>query len=341
MKLNSGGMVPLGSWNDHMPALVDAILDRWRLWRAERLLDEGRLLSASTRLARVGAPSVRAWRLKGRLLAAAGLPRAAVQCFMEAGRCPGAGLKQVLELAWSLMNARDFERAEQVLRAYIERAPGDEAAPRLLAHIYRAQGRCETALDILRRHRPGRVAAKYAPLVPPPIKLAWRPERAWREGLRALGRDPERFGDPAAMALDPDGRDELICAFDELLRRPGGMKAAAHGVGRALDSGAPWLIDWLRRCAPCLRLAMPRSLPAFVARHGDARDRSLLIAGLAAGGHERLMSAAALVSLGFDEYQEVLDELRQGGARRVAVPAESWARAGDVLGRSGALAPAH
>ncbi|MCB9833692.1 MAG: hypothetical protein H6807_14605 [Planctomycetes bacterium] len=326
-----------------MSSLLDAILDQYRLWRAERLLEEGRLLDASARLSRVSSQrgrGVRIWRLKGRLLLAAGLPGAAVQCFFEASRCAGATLGQILELAWSLMNARDFQRAEAVLVGFIDRFPDHRLAPLMLAHLYRAQGRCETALGVLRRHRPRRVAAKYAPLVPPPLELGWQPERAWLDALAATGRDPTSFQDLAAMALDRDGRDELICAFDEIAVRPGGLKGLAHGVARAVDSGAPWLIDWVRRCEPILRLHLPRGLPAFIARHGDVRDRGLLLAGLAAGGHERLMSAAALVSLGFEEYQEVLDELRQAAGRNVPVSADSWQSADAVLGRASELSPA-
>ena len=273
----------------------------------------------------------RLWRLKGRLFAAAGEPRAAVACFMTALRRPGARPRHVLELGWALMQARDFEKAESLLVSFLEREPDDRFAQRLLAHLHRAVGRCQTALEVLRRYRPRAVVGKYRPFLPPPIELAWEPEELWREALLAIGRDPEEFGDPAALALDRDGRDELLCAFDEIARRPGGLKAVAFGLGRALESGEPWLIDWLRRCEPHLRVAMPRALPAFVARHGGPEDRSILVAGLAAGAEERTMSAAALVSFGFEEFQEVLDEMRSARQPTPAQPPEVWPHARGLL----------
>ncbi len=293
-----------------MASLADRIMERFRLWRAESLLARGRCVSASRYLARISGNRGRAWRLKGRLFGRAGLPVAAVQCFREAVRAPGATLEDVLELSFGLVGARDFEGAERVLQSYLDCAPDDLRAQRLLAHIFRAQGRFATALAILRSLRPGKVAAKYANLLPPAPKLAWRPEKAWSESLAQVGQESAQWQDPAAMAMDKDGRDLLLCHFDDLSQKKGGKKALAYGVGLAIQSGQEWLMPWVRKSATYLKLKMPAELPSFIARYGAREDKHILLAGLCVGRTERVQSAIALISLGFVEYQEVLDEMR-------------------------------
>lgn len=293
-----------------MANLKDKLLERFRLWRAESLLARGRHVSASRYLALISSGHGRNWRLKGRLFGQAGLPVAAVQCFREAVSAPGSTLEDVLELSFGLVRARDFERAESVLHSYLNHAPDDLRAQRLLAHIFRAQGRFATALEVLKKFRPKRVAAKYANLFPPTPKLAWRPEKAWTEALLQDGKVDPCWLEPQVMASDPNGRDRLLCYFDELSHRKGGKKALAYGVGQALSSGASWLMPWVRLCSVYLRLSMPPCLPSFIARYGTAEDKHILLAGLTIGRSERYQSAIALVSLGHTEYQEVLDEMR-------------------------------
>ena len=315
-----------------MAKLFAHITECWRLWRAEALLSQGRLLSAARHLALVPGGRGKVWRLKGRLFARAGLPVAAVKCLFEAVRNPGSSLEDVLELAYGLVQARDFHKAERVLHSYLSRVPHDSRAQRLLAHIYRAQGRMSTALQILRQWRPHRVVAKYSHTLPPALKLAWRPEKAWLEALSAAGLEEDpRWSDPATMALDADGRDDLLCLFYDLSQKKGGLKALAYGVGKALESDEAWLMPWIRKAAVFLKLDIPKDLPMFVARHGKVEDKALLLAGLATGGEERVLSAAALMALGFDEYAEVLDEMKSTKRRQVDVPQETWRSAKNLL----------
>ena len=293
-----------------MGGLTDRLFERFRLWRAESLLARGRFVSASRYLARISTSHVRAWRLKGRLFVSAGLPVAAVQCFREAVRARGATLEDILELSFGLVAVRDYEGAQSVLGKYLSRVPDDPRAQRLLAHIFRAQGRLKTAMETLQAFRPKRVAAKYANLMPPAPKLAWRPEKAWAEALAQDGRTESDWQDPASMAMDKDGRDRLLCYFDELRHRKGGKKALAYAVGLAIESGESWLLPWVRHAAPYLKLDMPKGLPSFLARYGNESDKHILLAGLSAGREERSQSAIALISLGFLEFEEVLDEAR-------------------------------
>ncbi|MFT7618289.1 MAG: tetratricopeptide (TPR) repeat protein [Planctomycetota bacterium] len=293
-----------------MASLKDYLLERFRLWRAESLLASGRYVSASRYLALTSSGQGRDWRLKGRLFGRVGLPVAAVQCFRQAVRAPGSTLEDILELSFGLVGARDFEHAQSVLYSYLNHAPDDLRAQRLLAHIYRAQGRFSTALDVLKKFRPNKVAAKYANKMPPIPKLAWRPAKAWTEALAADNNQDACWLDPALMAADPQNRDRLLCYFDELSHGKGGKKALAHGVATALASGESWLMPWVRVSSVYLKLSIPPSLPSFIARYGAAQDKHILLAGLTAGRAERHQSAIALISLGFTEYQEVLDEMR-------------------------------
>ena len=310
------------------------ILDRWFLRCAEAALRRGALRSAARHLARVRGrvrASGRSLRLLGRLLDAAGMPLASVQCHSKAVRAPGATLGAVLELGYGLMRARDFDRAERVLRRYLAARPRDRVGATLLAHVFRAQGRLASAFAILKDLRPRNVVGKYADIVPSPPKLAWNPERSWERALQKIGRSGSCWRDPARMALDPVRRDELLCAFDELLRTPGGRKPLAYGVARAIESDEDWLMPWVREVKDYLKLRVPKALPMFVARHGGPADRDLLVAGLAEGGDVRVLSAAALISLGFPEYEEVLREMR-GGRSANPVAGEVWSAAYALLG---------
>ncbi|MCA9322518.1 MAG: tetratricopeptide repeat protein [Planctomycetes bacterium] len=305
---------------------MQQILDQIHLTRARRDLARGRLEAAAVSLGRVGGQgqiASRTWQLKGRLFRLAGSPEAAVHCHFQSVRKPGARLSTILELAFALMRARDFERAERVLRSLIDRHPDERRAVTLLAHLHREQGRFQTALEILKSFRPRSVVGKYADVAPPGPQIHWDAQRLWHEALRTRRLDEQSWNDPAGMALDRHRRDDLICLFDELRMQPGGSRALAYGLSLALDSDAPWLMPWVRATASQLRLCVPRSLPMFLARHGDASDRGLLLAGLAEGGQIRVLSAAALISLGFDEYEEVLVEVRQT-PRREVVPTEVW-----------------
>ena len=67
------------------------------------------------------------------------------------------------------------------------------------------------------------------------------------------------------MALDRDGRDELLCFFDELDRRPGSNRALARGVSEAIGSNEE-LVDALgcARSSSYLKLQVPLQLPMFI-----------------------------------------------------------------------------
>lgn len=316
-----------------MAGLPANLIDYIHLARARGMIARGRLEAAGREIGRVRGGSGTAglaWRLKGRLLGRAGLPVAAIECLHTAAKFPGVTQRTVLELAFWLLRARDFERSETLLRRFLDHHPGDRLAATLLAHVFRAQGRFKTAVETLRVLRPKSVVGKYANVVTPPPKLAWRPDELWAKAPASLGRDGDHWGDPAAMALDRDLRDELLCLFDELTRKPGGTKAIAWGVGLALASDEPWLMPYIRRCAAFIRLRVPRDLPMYVARHGTADDKNLLLAALAEGGETRILAAAALISLGFDEYEEVLLEARN--ATRIEPVSDSvWSLADHVV----------
>lgn len=316
-----------------MAGLPANLIDLVHLARARGMIARGHLEAAGREIARVrgeGGTAGVAWRLKGRLLGRAGLPVAAVECLHSAARFPGATQRTVLELAFWLLRARDFARGEAVLRRFLDHHPDDRLAATLLAHVFRAQGRFKTAVETLRALRPKSVVGKYANVVAPPPKLAWRPDELWANAPASLGREGDHWADPAAMALDRDHRDDLLCLFDELARKPGGTKAIAWGVGLAVSSDESWLMPWVRRCAPFIRLRVPRDLPMFVARHGTRDDKALLLAGLAEGGETRILSAAALISLGFEEYEEVLLEARNA-SRAEPVSESVWSLADHVV----------
>ncbi len=299
-----------GSLENPLPTLAEKLMERFRLWRAETLLTQGRYVSASRFLAKISTGHCRSLRLKGRLLGRAGLPVAAVACFRQAIRAPGATMEDVLELSFGLVKVRDFEAAEGVLTSYLRKSPDDLRAQRLLAHIFRAQGRFATALRTLQAMRPGKVAAKYANLMPPVPRLGWCPQKAWQQALLQAGKDVHRWSNPAAMASDQQGRDRLLCFFDELAGKKGGRKALAYGVAQALTSGESWLLPWVRKSAVYLKLDMPKSLPSFLARYGSREDKHILLAALTVGRFEREQAAIALISLGYPEYVEVLEEMR-------------------------------
>lgn len=321
------------SFEKSMTGLSANLMDQFHLARARGLIDRGELEEAGRVIARVrgdGHSAGLAWRLKGRLVGRAGLPVAAVECLQSALRFAGATQRTVLELAYWMNRARDFERSEEILRRFLDHHPGDRLGATLLAHVFRAQGRFRTAVETLRTLRPKNVAGKYANVVLPQPKLAWNPSELWRLAVQRLNRVGEQWSTPDVMALDRDLRDDLLCFLDELGRTPGGTKAMAWGVGRTLSADVAWLMPYVRRCTPFLRLRVPRDLPMFIARHGNAGDKSLLLAGLAEGGETRILAAVALISTGFDEYEEVLLEARE------TTPAEPvsetvWSLADDVL----------
>ena len=310
-------------------------LGRRRLTQAERYLAQGRLRSAAGCIGKVSgdlAQGRRAWRLRARLLVLVGRPVAAVACFERTLKTGEATLDDLLELAALLLHVREFDRAEAVLLRFLARSPGHRLAVTLLAHVFRAQGRYRAAYDVLRKHRPKAAIAMYANAAPPAPKRSWQGEKMWRQAVRELGRDPEDFRHPSRSAADPNRRDDLSDLFDEMARTPRMMRALAWAACAALSSDAPWLLRYVRRAASYVKLDVPRTLPMFIARHGGIDDRDLLLAGLAEGGETRLLSAAALVSLGFDEFDEVLRDLHERGSRD-PVPEQAWTEAVALAGR--------
>ena len=312
---------------------MNAILDRIQLARAERKLRCGDLAVASRILRRLS-PSAyltsEAWRLRGRLLLALGEPLRALAAYGALTRHPPVRRSAILEWADVLVHTRSFEPARTIYEKLLADDPSDRHAARGLAHLYRAQGRYETALDVLRTYRPRRAVAKYADQVAPAPRLAWDSARLWERALQQAGHLGPEWSDPAAMAVGRRRRDALICFFDDLLAMPGGRAALVHGLGKALDSDVPWLLRYVRETSDHLRLHVPCALPMFLARHGSAEDKPLLLAALAEGGRHRVLAGAALMALGFGEYEEVLRELR-APRRPSSVAEEVWLAAEAIL----------
>ncbi len=312
---------------------MTAILDRIQLARAERRLCGGDLAVASRILRRLSPAAdltSDAWRLRGRLLLLMGEPLRALAAYRALTRHPPVKRSAILEWAQALVHTRTFEQARTIYEKLLDDDPADRHAARGLAHLYRAQGRYETALGVLRTYRPHRAVAKYADQVADAPRLAWDSGRLWDRALREAGKSDPAWSDPAAMATDRRQRDELICFFDDLLSQPGGRTALVHGLGKALDADVPWLLHYVRQSADFLKLRVPRALPMFLARHGGAEDKPLLLAALAEGGRLRVLAGAALMALGFDEYEEVLRELR-APRRPSPVTEDVWLAAEAIL----------